>query len=123
MDSEIATQHAILLSRTNGARARRVMSPGIVANKVLQLLRSLHIVSGFFFHHELFLCESGGKLANKFDTVEHTLQVLISTFFEIAEIDVRRITRIGRAQSYVACPISCMRLQHDPGEIVKIFSE
>ena len=120
--AEVAAQHAAAGARSDRAGAGRVVAPGAAAHEVLELVVALQCLARLLLGGDRTL---GGQLrgqpADKADAGDHRGEVFpgrVAALLEIAEIDQRRVARIGRAQANLASAVLCVRLEDRPGQII-----
>src|SRR5262245_537393 len=120
-DTEVGVQDRHwIVPPADRARARGVVPPGIVAHELLQRLAIVLVLAGQLLLSDV-RTKMRGERADELDAADDRVEILgaaARAFFEVMEIDQRRIAGIGRSQRDGAAPILGVGLEDRPGEIV-----
>src|SRR5713101_79270 len=127
MHPKVGAEHAALRSRPDWTRARGVMAPGVVAHELSECVVRLDVPSRYLLlADQPITLHPPGHPTDELDPLDDRLQILacrIVALLEIAEVDVRRVAWIRRAQRHFARPIIGVGLEDRPGEIVEVRRE
>ena len=111
IDAKLAVEHSILLPRTDSATARRMVSPGVIANVLSQIfIRLKRGARHLFLSDHTIFPQLRRNSTNESDTVHDGVEILatvLRALLKIAEVYPGRIARIFAKRdltSLFVCP-------------------
>ena len=103
-----------------------MMSPRMLLHEIGQGLIGDGVARQFLGRDQPLRFQSGHQAPRQHDTGGDRLQVAaaaVVALVEIAEVDLRLDAGIGRPQRDLARGVVRVRLEHDPGEAVRMLRE
>ena len=113
--------------RADRARARRVMAPRVVRARIRRCASGDCVASpgsSSFASPRRF--SSPAICAHELHAFDDRVEVLLAAvvaFVEVAEVDDRRVARVGGSQRHLAGRVVRVPLEHDPREAVRVLRD